>query len=208
MKITNEVIDYISKNLDILKIIKISNQTKMNIPRGTKYSMYLDVSPNIFISRCNGEYKDRQHLTNLSNFIFLDTEKSIDCMKFLIVNSNGQCINSSISKHIYLDNFLKQYQASIVDYCIGTKDSAKLDIEKLQQEKKALATMMFDTYLLPSILLDRFIKMEKDIDNEINLSIDKIEKCVTILDKFDKMVSEVITSKEAWCGLLDLLNKK
>ena len=205
MKITNEVTDYISKNLDVLKIIKMSSQTRMNIPRASKY---IDISPSMFISKCNDEYKDKQYLNNLSAFIFLDTEKSIDCVRFLIVNSNGSYVNNSISKHIYLDNFLKQYQASIVDYCIGIKDSAKLDNEKLQQEKKDLAGMLYNGYLIPSTLVARFSKMQKDIEDELNLSIDKIEKCVTILDKFDKMVSEVITSKEAWCGLLDLLNKK
>lgn len=206
MKITNEVTDYISKNIDILKIIKVKNQTKMNIPRGS--IKYIDVSPDVLIAKCTDEYKDKQYLNDLSSFILLDTEKSVDCIRFLIVNSNGRYISNSISKHIYLDNLLNHYQSTIVDYCVGTKDSAKLAIEKLQQEKKDLAGMLYNGYSIPSTLISRFSKMQKDIEDELNLSITKIENCVTILDKFDKMVSEVIASNEAWCSLLDLLNKK
>lgn len=204
MKITNEVTDYISKNLDVLKIIKMNSQTRMNIPRASKY---IDISPSMFISKCNDEYKDKQYLNNLSAFIFLDTEKSIDCVRFLIVNSNGSYVNNSISKHIYLDNFLKQYQASILDYCMGIKDSINSDADRLKIEKVEL-TSLYSIIQIPDTLLARLSKVEKDIDDELEVGIAKLKDCITILDKFNKMVDEVIASKEAWKGLLDIMNKK
>ena len=197
-----ELKDYIDNKQNILKRVMVKNANVL-LARVDALKWVIG-EPLEMISINKEVLQNNLYISSLDELYKLDTIKT-DLNSFDITSRDIRMI---ISAHICLDAFLKQYQVSIISHCISTKDSAKLDIEKLQQEKKELDGMLRNGYLIQSALVARFSKMQKDIDNELDIAIFKIEKCVTILDKFDKMVSEVINSEEAWCGLLDLLNKK
>ena len=198
-----ELKDYIDSKQNTLKRVMVKNTNVLLVRFDSLKWVVGESSEMIGINK--EVLQNNLYISNLDELYKLEDLNSFDILSRDRIDNY---ITMNISAHICLDTFLKQYQVSIISHCIGTKDSAKLDIEKLQQEKKDLAGMLYNGYLIPSTLVARFSKIQKDIDNELNIAMFKIEKCVTILDKFDKMVSEVITSKEAWCGLLDLLNKK
>jgi hypothetical protein len=197
-----ELKDYIDSKQNTLKRVMVKNTNVLLVRFDSLKWVVGESSEMIGINK--EVLQNNLYISNLDELYKLEDLNSFDILSRDRIDSY---ITMNISAHICLDNFLKQYQTPIVEYCMGIKDSINSDADRLKIEKVEL-TSLYSIIQIPDTLLARLSKVEKDIDDELEVGVAKLKECITILDKFNKMVDEVIASKEAWCGLLDIMNKK